>query len=106
MKFGLPDDTIEKINAVFAKYPNVEKVIIYGSRAKENYKNGSDIDLTLVGDSITDDDRRDIYFDLDDLPIPYSFDLSIFSKLDHADLIEHINRVGKVFYQRRGVDNC
>lgn len=100
MKFGLPADTIEKINAVFAKYPSVEKVIIYGSRAKGNYKNGSDIDLTLIGDSITNEVRRDISSDLDDLPIPYSFDLSIFSKLDHEDLKDHINRVGKVFYER------
>ncbi len=100
MKFGLPADTIEKINAVFAKYPSVEKVIIYGSRAKGNYKNGSDIDLTLIGDSITNDVSRDIFFDLDDLPIPYSFDLSVFSKLDHEDLKDHINRVGKVFFER------
>ncbi len=100
MKFGLPDDTIEKINAVFIKYPSVEKVIIYGSRAKGNYKNGSDIDLTMIGDSITNDEYRNIFFDLDDLPIPYSFDLSIFSQLNHADLKDHIARIGKIFYQR------
>ena len=100
MKFGLSTDTIEKINAIFAKYPSVEKVIIYGSRAKGNYKNGSDIDLTLIGEKITNQDRTNIFFDLDDLPIPYSFDLSIFSKLDHEDLKDHINRVGKVFFER------
>lgn len=106
MKFGLPDDTIEKINAVFEKYPAVEKVILYGSRAKGNYKNGSDIDLTMIGDSITSTICSQISWDLDDLPIPYAFDLSVFSELNHENLIDHINRVGKIFYQRSCADRC
>lgn len=100
MKFGLPADTIEKMNAVFSKYPHVEKVIIYGSRAKGNYKTGSDIDLTMLGEKITDRDRTDIFFELDDLSIPYTIDLSIFSNLNSPDLVDHVNRVGKVFFER------
>lgn len=100
MTFGLPDNTVEKIHQVFEKYLHVEKVIIYGSRAKGNYKNGSDIDLTMIGDSITDRDRRDIFFELDDLPIPYMVDLSVFSTLNHVDLEAHILRVGQIFYER------
>jgi uncharacterized protein len=100
MKFGLPDNVVEKMQLVFEKYPHVEKVIIYGSRAKGNYKNGSDIDLTIIGDLITDRDRRNIFFELDDLPIPYMVDLSIFSKLNHVDLEEHILRVGQIFYEQ------
>ena len=100
MKFGLPDNTIEKIHEVFAKYPHVEKVIIYGSRAKGNYKNGSDIDLTMFGESISERDRHNIFFELDELPMPYMVDLSIFSKLNHVELEEHILRVGQIFYAR------
>ncbi len=50
--FGLKADTIRKINEVFVRYPHIEKVLIYGSRAKGNFKNGSDIDLTLVGENL------------------------------------------------------
>jgi predicted nucleotidyltransferase len=100
MIFGLPDNTVAKMRAVFSKYPHVEKVMIYGSRAMGNYKNGSDIDLTMFGDSITERDRRDIFFELDNLPIPYMVDLSIFSKLNHEDLEAHIRRVGQIFYER------
>lgn len=46
-RFGLKEATIKKIWAVFSEYPLVAKVVIYGSRAKGNFKNGSDIDLTL-----------------------------------------------------------
>ena len=40
-RFGLKETTIEKIGAVFARFPQVEKAVLYGSRAKGNYKNGS-----------------------------------------------------------------
>ena len=100
MKFGLSDNIVKKMHSVFERYPHVEKVIIYGSRAKGNHKNGSDIDLTMLGDSITDRDRRDIFFELDELSTPYMIDLSIFSKLNHADLESHILRVGQIFYER------
>lgn len=100
-KFGLTEKTIAQINAVFAKYAAIEKVIIYGSRAKGNYKNGSDIDLTFIGKTISDKNMTDVFFELDELPIPYSFDLSIFSQIENPDLVDHINRVGKIFYQRQ-----
>ncbi len=98
MKFGLKPETIDKINSVFIKYPEVEKVVIYGSRAKGNYRNGSDIDITLKGENLTDKIRSKISWDIDDLNTPYLFDISIFDQLNSPDLEEHIERVGQVFY--------
>ena len=100
MKFGLKEDTIHKIQKVFSAFPEVDEAVLYGSRAKGNYKNGSDIDLTFMGNSISDTEWTTIHFDLDDLLTPYSFDLSLFSTIDNPDLIDHINRVGKTFYER------
>lgn len=101
MKFGLKPETITKINSVFIKHPEVEEVIIYGSRAKGNYRNGSDIDITLIGKKLTDQIRSKIYWDIDDLNMPYLFDISIFNQLKSSDLEEHINRVGKIFYSKK-----
>ena len=98
--FGLSEKTILSIQSVFKKYPSVEKVIIYGSRAKGNYKNGSDIDLTFIGKNISDRDWGGIFQDLDELPTPYTFDLSILSTIENPDLVDHINRVGKIFYEK------
>lgn len=98
MKYGLRDETIDNINRVFEKYPKIQKVIIYGSRAKGNYKNGSDIDLTLIGEDINIQDLNLIYIDLDELYLPYMFDISIYKNLENLDLIDHINRVGCDFY--------
>ena len=100
MKFGLRSETINKICSVFLKYPAIEQVIIYGSSAKGNYRAGSDIDLTLKGENVTDAIRSQVWLDIDDLNTPYLFDISVFHLLRADDLIEHINRVGQVFYQK------
>lgn len=71
---------------------------IYGSRAKGNYKNGSDIDLTLKGNHLNLSLLNQIANELDDLMLPYTFDLSIYSHISNEALIEHIDRVGKLFY--------
>ena len=100
MQFGLKQTTIDKINSVFEKNPEVEQVIIYGSRAKGNYRNGSDIDITLKGEKLTYDILSKIMGEIDDLDTPYLFDISIFDKLDSPGLEEHINRVGQIFYKK------
>lgn len=103
MKFGLTDDTINEISAVFKKHHEVEEVIIYGSRAKGNFRNGSDIDLTMKGENISDEILSKIMCDIDDLNTPYLFDISIFNRLRSPHLEEHIQRVGKAFYSAKTV---
>lgn len=100
MPYGLKEDTIKNICSVFSLHPAIEKAVLYGSRAKGNCKPGSDIDLTLYGDALTTRELDSIADELDDLLLPYKIDLSIFARLDHAGLREHIERVGVVFYQR------
>ena len=103
MNSGLTENTTVEIRAVFVNHPEVEKVILYGSRAKGNYREGSDIDLTLLGAGMTPSILGQIRGDLDDGPLPYRFDLSILSQITDADLIDHIRRVGVVFYERDSV---
>ena len=81
MKYGLKEETIDKINEVFSNYSEIKKVIIYGSRAKGSYKNGSDIDLTLIGENIKLEQLNKIDNELDNLMLPYSFDLSAYKEL-------------------------
>ena len=99
-RFGLSQATIDTINQIFKKYPAITKVIIYGSRAMGTYKNGSDIDLTIIDYQLKDQDYTQLFVDLDDLFIPYTFDLSLYREIDNEDLKAHIQRVGQVFYER------
>lgn len=98
-RYGLSEQDIQSIQAVFRKFPNVAEAILYGSRAKGSYRHGSDIDLTLKGNQLTHDNLLDIEIALDDLLLPYKFDLSLHQHLDNAELLSHIARVGKLFYK-------
>jgi predicted nucleotidyltransferase len=100
MNYGLKDETIESIRNILREYPEVEKVILYGSRAKGNFKPASDVDLTFIGDSIDQTILNEISWELDDLLLPYTFDLSIYSHIDSSDLLDHVQRVGILFYRR------
>lgn len=99
--FGLSIDTINKLCTVFSKYSEIEEAIIYGSGAKGNYKNGSDIDLTLIGSSdLNLTTLGKIMTDIDDLLLPYTVDLSLYNYLNDPDILDHIQRAGKIFYKK------
>lgn len=100
MRFGLKDSTIEMIQQVLAKYAAVEQAILYGSRAKGTYRNGSDIDLTLIGKDISSTLKANIWNEIDELPLLYSFDISCYHEITNTALLDHISRVGIIFYEK------
>jgi uncharacterized protein len=102
MNHGLSNETVMQMRTVFSHFPAVEQVILYGSRAKGDYRQGSDIDLTLIGEVLNERMLDRIENELDDLLLPYRCDLSLYSHLTHAELLDHIRRVGQVFYDRKG----
>lgn len=106
MNHGLSDETVRRMVTVFSHYPEIEKAVLYGSRAKGNFRNGSDIDLTLIGEKLDSKILGRIDWELDDLLLPYKIDLSLFSKLTHPELIEHIRRVGIIFYELQPQTNA
>ncbi len=97
---GLNAKDIQNINSIFAQHQSVEKVIIYGSRARGDYKPYSDIDLVLIGECVDDLTELKIEYELDDLLLPNKFDLAIYNKISNPDLLEHIQVSGKLLYSR------
>ena len=95
MKFGLSDSVISELQAVFRRHDNIEKVLIFGSRSKGNYREGSDIDLAAIGKDLDYNQLTEI----DDLELLYSVDLLDYHKTLNTPIGEHIGRVGQVFYQ-------
>ncbi len=100
MLYGLSQDITVRINKIFMQYEQVNEVVLYGSRAKGTFKPGSDIDLTLKGDGLNLKLLNKIGLDLDELLLPYIFDISIYSHITNKDLLDHIERVGLVFYRK------
>ena len=98
MNHGLPATAVDQIAEVLGHFPEVEKAILYGSRAKGNWRAGSDIDLTLCGNALDHSILTRIENELDDLLLPYEIDLSAHQSLTHPALLDHIARVGIVLY--------
>lgn len=91
---GIADEHWQKILSIFRKHPNITDVILYGSRAKDNFRNGSDIDIAVKGNPIEDRQLTQISMDYDDLYLPWKMDVTVYDSVSNADLKTHIDRVG------------
>jgi len=100
MRFGLPEDIITKLNEVFEVNAKVDKALIFGSRAKGNYRSDSDIDIAIKGADITLDDILKMQVEFEEKGIKYKIDLVDYHTVKEEALIEHVDRVGIEMYRR------
>ena len=99
--FGITEKSYQLLLNAFIKFEEVEQVILFGSRAKGNYKKGSDIDLAIKGKNSSPSLALNLKAYLnEELPIPYFVDVIDYNSLNYQELKEHINRVGKPFYKK------
>lgn len=103
-QYGLPCSAVEQLRDVFSQYPDIKTVILYGSRAKGNYRPNSDIDLTIEGEQLDLSILLAIENQIDDLLLPWTVDLSLIHDIENASLIEHIERVGVPFYTAPSIE--
>lgn len=99
--YGLLDRDIKYIIKALEQHDEIEKAIIFGSRAMGNYKKGSDVDIAIIGESV----NRSIIYKLDDClnvvyPLPYFFDIIQYNAITNENLINHIDNEGKVIYTK------
>lgn len=100
MKYGFKNDIIDNLNLIFANFEDINRVILFGSRAKGNYKLGSDIDLALIGENLNQKSVFRLQDKIEELNLIYKIDLVLVNKIDNKELLEHINRVGIVIYNK------
>ena len=98
--YGLSNTVISDLCSVFRKHANIDKVLIFGSRAKGTYSEGSDIDLASVGNEISCDQLMDINIQIEDLGLLYKVDVIDYNKNIDTPIGEHIIRVGLPFYNK------
>jgi predicted nucleotidyltransferase len=101
-KFGLLEKDIEEILAVLKKFPKVEKAIVFGSRAKGNFKNGSDVNIALKGKDLDFETISDLSYLLnEETQMPYKFDVLNYHGIQEPYLKNHIDRIGIKLYDGR-----
>ena len=98
-RYGLSDSAMEQVTEAIRQFDQIVAVVLFGSRAKGNYKPGSDIDLAVKGDRVSPRIVAQLADCLnEETPLPYLFDVVHYETLDNQALVDHIDRVGIVIY--------
>jgi uncharacterized protein len=99
--FGLSNVTLDQMKQSLQKFPEIEEAWMFGSRAMGNQKKGSDIDIAIKGQDVSDHTVSRLHRILEqELPAPYFFDVLDYNKISNLDLKKHIDQHGKKFYSR------
>lgn len=103
MRFGLREEDITYMIEAFEKFPEIEKAAIFGSRAKGNYKRGSDVDIAIFGEQVTFDTVSELHTNLEDeSPMPYFFDILDYTHTNDESILAHIDRRSVTIYKKSG----
>lgn len=102
-RFGLSEHEIGLILGILRRHPEIDAARIFGSRALGTHRPNSDIDIALYGE-IDTSQMLAIHHELDELPLPYLFDLAVYADLSHEELKRHIDECGSEFYAGKSHD--
>ncbi|WP_298551027.1 nucleotidyltransferase domain-containing protein [uncultured Parabacteroides sp.] len=100
IRLGLTPGHQAIIDRIFSQYPHVEEAVVFGSRAKGNYKPGSDIDFAIKGSNLTREDLCSLAGAFEASLLPFFVDLLSYSSITNPDLKAHIDRVGVTIYKQ------
>ena len=102
MNHGLSQQDMHEIISALRRFPDIEEALLFGSRAKGNFKPGSDIDIAIKGRGIKHSSVTELSYILNEESIlPYFFDIVHFEQITEQELLEHIQRVGLSLYERK-----
>lgn len=100
--FGLMDSDLKYIFKGLDQFPEIRSVTLFGSRALGNYKKGSDVDLAILGESVTHKTIIGLNEYLNEIyPLPYFFDLIHYASISNENLKKHIDQYGKILYDQQ-----
>lgn len=99
-KYGLLEKDIESITSILKSNSKIDSIILFGSRAKGNYLDGSDIDIAIKGKGLNLDDILNAKVSLEDLSLPYKIDVIIYERIKESELLSHIDRIGITLFKK------
>lgn len=99
---GLSERSIRTIKEILEKYSDVREVVLFGSRAKGTFHAGSDVDLAVMNPGISEKTISRILSELEESSLPVRVDLVDFNSIANGAFIDHIRRIGILFYKKDG----
>ncbi|NBC27756.1 MAG: nucleotidyltransferase domain-containing protein [Bacteroidetes bacterium] len=97
-RYGLTDRDMKTIRSILRSYPEIHSVHLFGSRAKGNHRLGSDVDLAIMNNGVSDKIIAKLRDQFKESTLPYRIDLVDFNQLENKEFIEHIEQFGVPFY--------
>lgn len=88
---------LDMVRSIFRRHPEVTSATLFGSRAKGTHSDRSDVDLVVTGE-VEPLRAEAIASELDELPLPYRFEVQPLAHIHYRPLLEHIKRVGILIY--------
>lgn len=101
IKTGISSNLLNEIIRIISKYKNVEKAVIFGSRARGNFKKISDIDICIFGDDMTHKEMNLMEFEIKEIDTPLDFDVINFKSISKDELKKNILNDGVEIYVRK-----
>ncbi len=99
--YGLTNKQFKLIEDTIIACIEIEKAVIFGSRAQNTFKPSSDIDLVIFGKDINNNVINKLSSQLDELPLPFMFDVINFKDISNLSLKSKIDLQGQVFFERK-----
>ena len=91
MKFGLREEIYQKILNIVSNHNC--KFVVFGSRARGDYRNNSDIDIAII-DRISENEKYGIRNEFDEIDMEYTVDIVFLDEIKKEELIQNIMKEG------------
>jgi type III restriction enzyme len=100
-RFGIAPASLAKLTALFETTPGIDRVWIYGSRARGDHRESSDIDLMVDAARLSELEMAQLQGRLEDLGLIYRTDLSLWQRLADATFRQRVENDRRLFWESR-----
>ena len=101
MRVDLRKKDVDALRAIFGRFPSIQSVRVFGSRATKNARRTSDIDIAISAPDMTDHVWSELRAALDSAPLIYGLDIVRMDHLTDTQLQYRIDSDGVVIYERK-----
>ena len=97
---GISERFIKELLDYCSNHPKITRVVLFGSRARGDHSNRSDIDLAITTQNCSHTVQNLISQEIEDMTTPYKIDILFTDRLQKEKLLFNINQEGVIIYEQ------